>query len=158
MELSDYYIHRVITSWLQLGAVLVAAVALIISIIKSRIDRKVAIYEAAHEGLVKFLELSIAHPDLYLLEPENRHGIELTETQREQERSAYMLFLVSYERMYRSARATGQLEQLAKYDDLVRAYAAIPEFRAMCEIYNDYSGTKFTGYLGSVLERRREKS
>jgi hypothetical protein len=70
MELSDYYLHRVVTSWLQLGAVLVAAAALIISIIKSRIDRKVAIYEAAHEGLVKFLELSVAHPDLYLLEPE----------------------------------------------------------------------------------------
>jgi hypothetical protein len=55
--------------------------------------------------------------------------------------------------MYRYARATGQLVQLAKYDSLVRAYAAIPEFRAMCEIYNKYSGAKFADYLKSILER-----
>ncbi len=157
MELSDYYLHRVITSWLQLGAVLVAAIALIISIVKARIDSKVALYDAAHEGFIKFLELSIAVPELHLLEPEKRSSVEETETQRERVRSAYMLFLVSYERMYRYAKATGQLTQLEKYNELIHAYAAIPEFRAICELYNSFTGPKFSGHLNAILNRASEQ-
>ena len=65
MELSDYYLHRVITSWLQVGAVFVAAAALVLSMIKTRRDAKRALTAVAHEGFLKFVELSARYPELY---------------------------------------------------------------------------------------------
>ena len=40
MELSDYEFQRVITAWLQLGTVFLAAIALTFSMMKARIEKR----------------------------------------------------------------------------------------------------------------------
>ena len=77
-ELSPYELHRVITAYLQVGAVLVAAVALAIAMMKTRLEKRNTLTTVAHEGLLKFVELNARYPHLSLLNPDKRQENNLT--------------------------------------------------------------------------------
>jgi hypothetical protein len=152
MELTDYELQRVITAWLQVGAVFVAAVALAFSMMKARIEKKNTLTNVAYEGLLKFIELSAKHPHLYLLEPEKRPDTELSFEDREIERSAYLLLILAYERMYRYARTTDQLEKLRKIEKMLVAYGSIERFQGACDLIVSIADENFTGQLNTLFK------
>ena len=147
MELSDYYLHRVITSWLQVGAVFVASAALVLSMIKTRREAKRALTAAAHEGFLKFVELSARYPELKLLYPEERADSERSAAEREIERSAFILLLSTYERLFHDAESTNQVEKLREVEKLITAYARSDWFRESCELYAAFSDNRFSRYM-----------
>ncbi len=147
MELSDYYLHRVITSWLQVGAVLVAAAALVLSMIKARREAKRALTAVAHEGFLKFVELSTRYPDLYLMHPEKRPNKEISSTEKEIEHSAFILLLSTYERLFHDAESTNQAGKLREVKKLITAYAGFDQFRETCELYSAFSENRFSEHL-----------
>ncbi len=151
MDLSDYELQRVITSWLQVSAVLVAAASLMISMARNRLKSKMTITSVANEGLVKFVEISAKYPHLYLLEPENRPSPDLSYEDREIERSAYLLLLLTYERMYQYASATGQRAKLKEFDRLIAAYSPVDQFRQSSMLIASISGPGFASQLENLL-------
>jgi hypothetical protein len=153
MELTDYELQRVITAWLQTVAVLVAGMALAFSMMKARIEKKNTLTNVAYEGLLKFIELSAKHPPLYLLEPEKRPATELSFEDREIERSAYMLLILSYERMYRYARSTDQLEKLRKIEKMIVAYGSIERFQDACDLVVSIADENFTRQLNALFKQ-----
>ena len=153
MELSDYELQRVITAWLQVGAVFVAAIALIFSMRKARIEKRNALNDAAHEGLLKFVELSARHPNLHLLEPEKRPNSDFSLEDREIERSAYILLILTYERMYRYAKSTNQLEKLRKIERIIMAYGRIERFMEARDLIVSISDEIFTQKLNGLLTK-----
>ena len=152
MELSDYELQRVITAWLQLGTVFVAVIALAFSMMKARIEKRNTLSDVAHEGLLKFVELSARYPRLYLLEPEKRLDKELSHEDKEIERSAYILLILTYERMYRYARTTDQLEKLREIEKIIVAYGNIERFMGASDLILSISGKKFTRQLSELLK------
>ena len=153
MELSDYELQRVITAWLQTGAVFVAAIALAFAMVKARIEKKNTLTAVAYEGLLKFVELSARYPHLYLLEPEKRPGTDLSHEEREIERSAYILLILTYERMYRYARSTDQLEKLRKIEKMIVAYGRFERFLEARDLIASISDGDFTRKLNGLLNR-----
>ncbi len=153
MELSDYYLHRVITSWLQVGAVFVAAAALVLSMIKTRRDAKRALTAVAHEGFLKFVELSARYPELYLMQPENHPNKELSPSERGIERSAFILLLSTYERLFLDARSTNQHEKLREIEKLITAYAGYDQFRETCLLYMAFSENGFAKHLNALVNQ-----
>ena len=153
MELFDYYLHRVITSWLQVGAVLVAAAALVLSMIKARREAKRALTAVAHEGFLKFVELSTRYPDLYLMHPEKRPNKELSPSEREIERSAFILLLSTYERLFLDAGSTNQHEKLREIEKLITAYAGYDQFRETCLLYMAFSENGFARHLNALVNQ-----
>ena len=153
MELTNYELHRVITSYLQAGGVIVAAVALAFSMVKARIEKRNTLSDVAHEGLLKFVELSARYPQLYLLEPEKRPDTGLRREEREVERSAYILLLLTYERMYRYARSTDQLGKLKKIEKIILAYAGIERFMEAYDLIVSISDASFIKQLNGLLNK-----
>lgn len=153
MELTNYELHRVITSYLQAGGVIVAAAALAFSMVKARIEKRNTLSDVAHEGLLKFVELSARYPQLYLLEPEKRPDTGLRRDEREVERSAYILLLLTYERMYRYARSTDQLGKLKKIEKIILAYAGIERFMEAYDLIVSISGASFIKQLNGLLNK-----
>lgn len=153
MELSDYELQRIITAWLQVGAVFVAAIALAFTMMKARIEKRNTLSDAAHDGLLKFVDLSARHPNLYLLEPEKRPDTELSLEEREVERSAYILLILTYERMYRYARSTDQLEKLRKIEKMMVAYGSFERFQEARNLIASISDANFTGRLNELLNK-----
>ena len=153
MELSDYELHRVISAYLQTGAVFVAAIALAFSIVKARVEKRNTLNDVAHEGLLKFVELSASYPNLYLLEPEKRPNTELGLEDREVERSAYILLILTYERMYRYARSTDQLEKLRNIEKIIVAYGGIERFLEARDLIVSISDDNFTRQLNGLLNK-----
>ena len=151
MELSDYELHRVISAYLQTGAVFLAAIALAFSMVKARIEKRNTLSDVAHEGLLKFVDLSARYPHLYLLEPENRPDTELSLEDREIERSAYILLILTYERMYRYARSTNQLDKLRKIENMMVAYGSIERFLEARDLVASISDVNFTRQLNELL-------
>lgn len=151
MELSDYELHRVISAYLQTGAVFVAAIALAFAMVKARIEKRNTLSDVAHEGLLKFVELSARHPHLYLLEPERRPDTKLSLEEREIERSAYILLILTYERMYRYARSTDQLEKLRKIEKMIVAYGSTERFLEARDLIVSISDNNFTRQLNKLL-------
>jgi hypothetical protein len=154
LELSDYYLHRVITSWLQVGAVVVAAAALVLSMIRARREAKRALTAAAHEGFLKFVELSARYPELSLMHPEKRPNKELSLAEKEIERSAFILLLSTYERLFHDAESTNQVDKLREVDKLITAYAHSNRFRETCELYSAFSENRFSGHLLKKIEKK----
>jgi hypothetical protein len=148
---TDYEFQRVLTAWLQVGAVLVAAIALLFSLAKARFERRSALLAIAHEGLMKFVELSARHPNLCLLEPEKRSGGALGPEDQAVERSAYLLLLMAYERAYRYLGSDGKKHKLREIERLIVAYADVPRFRESVELYVSFSDDRFTGHLRTLL-------
>lgn len=153
MELSDYELHRVISAYLQTGAVVVAAIALAFSIVKARIDKRNTLNDVAHEGLLKFVDLSARYPHLYLLEPEKRPNTELSLEDGEIERSAYLLLILTYERMYRYTRSTAQLEKLRNIEKIIVAYGGIERFLEARDLVVSISDENFTRQLNGLLNK-----
>ncbi len=153
MELTDYEMHRVITSYLQAGAVIVAAITLGFSVLKARTKKRNILNDEAHEGLLRFVELSTRYPRLYLLHPENRPDIELSDEEREVERSAYILLILTYERMYRYAKSTKQLGQLRKIEKMIEAYGSIERFREALDLMIPISDLNFTNQLNALINK-----
>ena len=153
MELSDYELHRVISAYLQTGAVFIAAIALASSMVKARIEKRNTLNDAAHEGLLKFVELSARYPHLYLLEPEKRPDTELSLEDREIERSAYILLILTYERMYRYARSTDQLEKLSNIEKIIVAYGGIERFLEARDLVVSISDVNFTRQMNKLLNK-----
>ena len=153
MELSNYEFHRVISAYLQTGAVFLAAIALAFSMVKARIEKRNTLSDVAHEGLLKFVDLSAKHPNLYLLEPEKRPDTELSLEDREIERSAYILLILTYERMYRYARSTAQLEKLRKIENMIVAYSSIERFLEARDLIVSISEDNFTRQLNEILNK-----
>ena len=151
MEFTDYELQRVITAWLQLGTVFVAVTALFFSMRKARIEKRNALSDVAHEGLLKFVELSARYPRLYLLDPEKRPDNDLSLEEREIERSAYILLLLTYERMYRYARSTDQLEKLREIEKIIIAYGNTKNFLGARDLIISISGEKFTRQLNGLF-------
>ena len=153
MELSDYELHRVISAYLQTGAVFIAAIALASSMVKARIEKRNTLNDAAHKGLLKFVELSARYPHLYLLEPEKRPDTELSLEDREIERSAYILLILTYERMYRYARSTAQLEKLSNIEKIIVAYGGIERFLEARDLVVSISDVNFTRQMNKLLNK-----
>ena len=151
-ELSSYEFHRVITAYLQVGAVLVAAVALAVAMMKARLEKRNTLTTVAHEGLLKFVELSARYPNLSLLDPDKQHENTLTPEECEIERSAYILLLFTYERIYRYARSTSQLDKLGKIEKMIIAYGAIPRFLDARDLIISIADDNFARKLNSLLE------
>lgn len=151
MELSDYEFQRVITAWLQLGTVFVAAIALTFSIMKARIEKRNTLSDVAYEGMLKFVELSAKYPSLYLLDPENRPTTDLSHEELEVERSAYILLILTYERMYRYARSTQQLDKLREIEKIIVAYGNFEHFLIVCDLVISISSKEFTRQLNGLL-------
>ena len=154
MELSDYELQRIITAWLQVGAVFVAAIALTFTMMKAHIEKRNTLSDVAHEGLLKFVDLSARHPNLYLLEPEKRPDTKLSLEEREIERSAYLMLILTYERMYRYARSTNQLEKLRKIEKMMVAYGSIERFLDARDLIVSISDANFTKQLNGLLNKR----
>lgn len=149
--MTDYEFQRVLTAWLQLGAVLIAAIALSFSLVKARFERRSTLLAIAHEGLMTFVGLSARHPNLCLLEPEKRTQGEPSPEDQAVERSAYLLLLMAYERAYRylgSDKRTHKLREIAR---LIVAYAGMPRFRESVELYVSFSDDRFTRQLRALL-------
>ena len=153
MELSDYELQRIITAWLQVGAVFVAAIALAFTMMKARIEKRNTLSDVAHEGLLKFVDLSARHPNLYLLEPEKRPDTDLSHEEREIERSAYILLILTYERMYRYARSTDQLEKLKRIEKMIVAYGSFERFLEARDLIVSISDANFTRQLNGLLNK-----
>lgn len=153
MELSDYELHRVIAAYVQTGAVFVAAIALAFSMVKARIEKRNTLNDVAHEGLLKFIELSARYPHLHLLEPEKRPDTELSLEEREIERSAYIMLILAYERMYRYARSTDQLEKLRKIEEMIVAYGSFDRFLEAGDLIISISDTAFTRQLNRLFKK-----
>lgn len=153
VELSDYYLHRVITSWLQVGAVFVAAAALLLSMKKASRDAKRALTAVAHDGFLKFVKLSAEYPDLYLMQPEKRPNKELSFSEREIERSAFVLLLSTYERLFLDAGCTNQLEKLREIEKLITVYAGYDQFQEACLLYIAFSENKFAKHLNALIKQ-----
>ena len=152
MELTDYEFHRVISAYLQVGAVFVAAIALGFSMMKARIEKRNTLTDVAYEGLLKFVELSAKYPHLYLLEPEKRPDTDLSHEDREIERSAYLLLILAYERMYRYARTTDQLEKLRKIEKMITAYDSFERFQDACDLVVSIADVNFTRRLNALCK------
>ena len=149
--MTDYELHRIITAWLQVGAVVVAAVALMYSQAKARFERRISLHAIAHEGLLKFVEFSAKHPNLHLLEPDKRVDGELSPEEREIERSGYLLLILAYERSYRFVGPRDRKSTLRKIERLISAYAAIDQFREAVDLYTSFSDDRFTRQLNSLI-------
>jgi len=154
-KLSGYQLHRVVTAWLQVGAVFVAAIALVFSMMEARIVKRNTLSDVAHEGLQKFVALSSKYPHLYLLEPENQPDTELSLEEQEIERSAYILLMLAYERMYRYARTTQQLEKLGKIESMISAYGGIEQFLKARDLIVSISDTNFAIQLNKLLAKEK---
>ena len=153
IELSDYELQRIITAWLQVGAVFVAVIALAFTMMKTRIEKRNTLSDVAHEGLLKFVDLSARHPNLYLLEPEKRPDTDLSHEEREIERSAYILLILTYERMYRYARSTDQLEKLKRIEKMIVAYGSFERFLEARDLIVSISDANFTRQLNGLLNK-----
>ena len=153
MELTDYEIHRVITSYLQAAAVIVAAITLGFSVAKARIKKRNILNDEAHEGLLRFVDLSARYPHLYLLNPEKRPDIDLSDEEKEVERSAYILLILTYERMYRYAKSTEQLGELRKIEKMIEAYGSIERFREARDLIITISDLHFTDQLNGLINK-----
>lgn len=150
-KLSGYELHRVVTAWLQVGAVIVAAIALVFSMMEARIEKRNTLSDVAHEGLQKFVELSSRYPRLYLMEPGSRPDTELSLEEKEIERSAYILLILTYERMYRYARTTYQLDKLSKIESMVVAYGGVERFLNARDLIVSISDANFATQLNKLL-------
>ena len=153
--MTDYEVQRIITSWLQVGAVVVAAIALLFSLAKARLERRSTLTSLAHEGLVKFVEISANNPDLCLLEPEKRTEKDLGHEKMEVERSAYVLLLLTYERVFRYAVSTGQSRRLQKMEDLIAGYSGFSRFGEACDLVKSISDQEFADQLDRLASRHK---
>ena len=151
--MTDYELHRIITAWLQVGAVVVAAVALMFSQVKARFERRVTLQAIAHDGLLRFIEFSAKHPNLHLMEePEKRVDDELSQEDLEIERSAYLLLILAYEKAYRFVGSGGQRKGLRKIERLILAYATCGRFRETVDLYTSFSDDRFSRQLYNLVE------
>ena len=153
MELTDYEMHRVITAYLQAAAVIVAAITLGLSMAKARIEKRNILNDEAHEGLLRFVDLSARYPRLYLLDLEKRPDTDLSDEEKEVERSAYILLILTYERMYRYAKSTEQLGQLRKIEKMIEAYGSIDRFREARDLIVSISDLNFTNQLNRLINK-----
>ena len=109
---------------------------------------------AAHEGFLKFVELSAKYPDLYLMHPKKRPDKELSSAEKEIERSAFILLLSTYERLFHDAESANQVDKLREVDKLITAYARSDRFRETCELYSAFSENRFSGHLLKKIEKK----
>ena len=153
MELTDYEMHRVITAYLQAAAVIVAAITLGLSMVKARIEKRNILNDEAHEGLLRFVKLSAKYPRLHLLHLEKHPDTDLSDEEKEVERSAYILLILTYERMYRYAKSTEQLGQLRKIEKMIEAYGSIDRFREARDLIVSISDLNFTDQLNELINK-----
>ena len=153
--MTDYEVQRLITSWLQVGAVVVAAIALLFSLAKARLERRSTLASLAHEGLVKFVEICANNPELHLMEPEKRPEKGLSPQSMEVERSAYVLLLLTYERAFRYAGSTGQSTKLQRMEELIAGYSGFSSFGEACDLVKSISGQEFADQLDRLATRQK---
>lgn len=152
MDIGDYYLHRVIAAWLQVGAVVVAGVALAVSMRRARVERRADLASAAYEGMARFIEIGARNPALGLLESQEGARRQISPENREIGRAAYLLLLLTYERMYRHARWTKQPHRLATMRQMIAAYAGVPLFQEACRLFTSMSDDDFAQHLARVLQ------
>lgn len=147
----DFEWHRVVTAWLNVGAVIIGAIALVLTQMRANFERRNAIQNIAHEGLIKFVELNANHPELSLMEPEKRIEKALTQDELEIERSAYLLLLLTYERAYFYSRGAKQKHKLRELERLIGAYAPIENFRKAVDLYVLVADDKFSKEIDKLV-------
>lgn len=88
------------------------------------------------------------------MHPEKRPNKELSLAEKEIERSAFILLLSTYERLFHDAESTNQVDKLREVDKLITAYAHSNRFRETCELYSAFSENRFSGHLLKKIEKK----
>jgi hypothetical protein len=129
MDETSYQIQRLIAAWIQTGGVFIATAVFVASISRSRLDSRLRVYDAGHDGWIRFLQIAAEHPHLGLLDPEGRRASERPREDREVETAAYLMLLAVLQREYYLARKTRQRSKsstlLARFAE---TYVSAPEF------------------------------
>jgi len=150
----DFEWHRVVTAWLNVGAVIIGAIALVLTQRRANFDRKNAIQSIAHEGLIKFVELNAQNPELCLMEPEKRAEKVLSRQELEIERSAYLLLLLTYERAFFYSNGAKQQHKIDEIERLISAYASFENFHEAVELYLLFADEQFTKRIRKLIGHR----
>lgn len=108
MDETTYQLNRAVAAWIQTGGVFVAVTVLHVSVVRSRLQSRLRVYEAGHEGWMQFRNIAVEHPDLQLLVPNLKRLQERFHQDREVERSGYLTLLAVLPREYFLSRKTGQ--------------------------------------------------
>lgn len=98
MDETTYQLHRALAAWIQTSGVFVAV--FLFSIVRSRLESRLRVYEAGHEGWMQFLQIAAQHLDLGLLSPDDTRSQERPRKDREVERAAYLMLLAVLQREY----------------------------------------------------------
>jgi hypothetical protein len=131
MDETTYQLHRAIAAWIQAGGVFVAVAVFLVSVVRSRLQSRLRVYEAGHEGWMQFLKIAVEHPDLRLLDPDATRGQERPQKDREVERAAYLTLLAVLQREYFLSNKTGQRRKSSTLlVQFASTYVTDPEFMA----------------------------
>jgi hypothetical protein len=107
MDQAAYYLHRVISSWVQAAGVLVAAAAFIYSVIRGQLEARLLVYQTSKDAWNKYLSLCADHPELELL-PVDPQAFKLPSgKERRLEMLAIAVLLGHIEQHYVLATKTG---------------------------------------------------
>lgn len=106
MDETTYQLHRAIAAWIQAGGVFVAVAVFLVSVVRSRLQSRLRVYEAGHEGWMQFLKIAV-------------------------ERAAYLTLLAVLQREYFLSNKTGQRRKSSTLlVQFASTYVTDPEFMA----------------------------
>lgn len=153
MDETTYQLHRAIAAWIQAGGVFIAVAVFLFSIVRSRLESRLRVYEAGHEGWMQFLNIAAQHPDLRLLDPNNTRSQERPREESEVERAAFLLLLAVLQREYYLSNKTGQRGKSSTLlVQFASAYVTDPEFMAAFAASRFLYRQDFIEWLEDVAE------
>jgi hypothetical protein len=152
MDETTYQLHRAIAAWIQAGGVFVAVAVFLFSIVRSRLESRLRVYEAGHEGWMQFLNIAAQHPDLRLLDPDDTRSQERPQEGREVERAAYLMLLAVLQREYFLSNKTGQRSKSSTLVQFASTYVTDPEFKAAFAVSRFLYRQDFIQWLEDVAD------
>ena len=153
MDETTYQLHLAIAAWIQAGGVFVAVAVFLFSIVRSRLESRLRVYEAGHDGWMQFLNVAGQHPDLRLLDPDDTRPKERPQEDREVQRAAYLMLLAVLQREYFLSNKTGQRRKSSTLlVQFASTYVTDPEFMAAFEVSKFLYRQDFIQWLEGVAD------
>ena len=153
MDETTYQMHRAIAAWIQTSGVFVAVAVFLFSIVRSRLESRMRVYEAGHEGSMQFLQIAAEHPDLRLLDRDDTRSLERSQEDREVERSALLMLLAVLQREYFLSNKTGQRSKSSTLlIQFASTYVTDPEFMAAFAVSKFLYRQDFIQWLEGVAD------
>ena len=154
MDETTYQLHRAIAACIQTGGVFVAVAVFLVSAVRSRLQSRLRVYEAGHEGWMQFLKVAVEHPTLRLLDPDATRTQERPQEDREVERAAYLMLLAVLQREYFLSNKTGQRSKSSTLMvQFASTYVTEPEFMAAFAVSKFLYRQDFIQWLEGVTDR-----